>query len=165
MGAEWTGTTECERTDGNWIPFRHEEPRTSLFVPGDEEHWTGRRHTTIRYVVDVPFGPAAPEQPKAGKPAARKGAKGRTSAVHPPLREEHASKGSPEPSKGTKVFAVYDSAAENYRVSAVGAPPWDEVVRRVTRDVDTCEVLDDVRVWKKPKRAYEGPLPQKGARK
>ena len=43
----WTGCTECERSsDGEWIPFFHEEPRTTLFLPPEQEWWSGRRRTT-----------------------------------------------------------------------------------------------------------------------
>ena len=51
----WTGCTECERSsDGEWVPFFHEEPRTTLFVPPEEEGWSGRRRTTLRYVAELP---------------------------------------------------------------------------------------------------------------
>jgi hypothetical protein len=54
LRAAWTGKTECERADGNWIPFSHDEPREELFVPPAGETWTGRRHTVLRFVDDFP---------------------------------------------------------------------------------------------------------------
>ena len=50
LKVRWTGRTELEKTDGNWIPFEHEEPRLTLYVPGNpNDQWTGRRRTVVRY--------------------------------------------------------------------------------------------------------------------
>ena len=65
LGALWTGKTECERADGNCIPFDHGEPRETLFIPPVGEVWTGRRHTVVKFVEDFPYG----ERVDGGKPA------------------------------------------------------------------------------------------------
>ena len=56
LAAEWTGRTECEAAGGNWIPYVHSEPRLELFVPPDEQTWTGRRHAVVKFVDEFPYG-------------------------------------------------------------------------------------------------------------
>ena len=88
----WTGCTECEKvSDGEWVPFYHEEPRTTLFVPPEEEGWSGRRRTTLWYVAESP-GPGEGAGP-AGAPMASGGSnEASAKAAAPPASEAPGSK-------------------------------------------------------------------------
>ena len=73
LGTMWTGRTDCERADGNWIPFEHEEPREALFIPPTGEVWTGRRHTVVKFVRPITTGqPAAGGSPAPPPPPRRR---------------------------------------------------------------------------------------------
>ena len=62
----WTGFTDCERPDGQWIREDHTNPRHELYVP-EGGSWTGRRRTSVRYEEGLVDGGQVPTSvPAAG---------------------------------------------------------------------------------------------------
>ena len=114
LGAKWTGRTECECADGNWVAYDHREPRETLFVPPAGETWTGRRHTVVKFVENLPFGSsswtegqvgAAPGSEAAPGPLERKGT-GKKSSGYAPIVD-----GAPSV-RGAKKAALMEKAMD-----------------------------------------------------
>ena len=87
----WTGRTELEKTDGNLITFVHDEPRMTLYVPGNpDDRWTGRRRVVVRYQdpdsLVASSGPVAKETGKVkdtGRNASARKAKPKADGADP----------------------------------------------------------------------------------
>ena len=124
----WTGCTECERaTDGEWIPFPHESPRMTLFVPTERGVWTGRRRTTLRYVEEFPLSEESVEEsssPLAAEAGVSKasGKKGVPTAPRVPGKGVKAAVAKPVPGRrSARPSSSCSAAPEEGPASGAGA--------------------------------------------